>query len=150
MNLLVAFSAGLIFALGLIVSGMVNPAKVLGFLDVAGAWDPTLVMVMLGALAVTVPAFQLILRRPRPLLSDKFELPTKTQIDGRLIVGSSLFGIGWGLVGFCPGPAVTALASGLSEVFVFVAAMVAGMAVHKVVLQRSDGTKLTKATHSIS
>jgi uncharacterized protein len=123
--------AGALFGLGLAVSGMVSPAKIIGFLDFAGDWDPTLAFVMGGALLVTIPAFRLILRRPRPVLADEFDLPTKKEVDSRLLAGSAIFGIGWGLAGFCPGPAVTALASGLAPVFAFVAAMVAGMAVYK-------------------
>jgi uncharacterized protein len=131
LKMLVNLFAGTLFSLGLAISGMVDPAKVIGFLDVAGDWDPTLVFVMGGALLVTIPAFRLILKRPRPVLADKFELPTNKDVDARLLWGSALFGIGWGLAGFCPGPAVTALASGLMPVFVFVAAMVVGMAVYK-------------------
>jgi len=129
--LLVALFSGVLFGLGLVVSGMVNPAKVLGFLDVAGDWDPTLAFVMGGALLVAVPAFRVILKRPRPVLAEEFDLPAKKDLDARLLAGSALFGVGWGLAGFCPGPAVTALASGLAPVFVFVAAMVAGMALYK-------------------
>ena len=131
LKMLVNLFAGTLFGLGLAISGMVDPAKVIGFLDVAGDWDPTLVFVMGGALLVTIPAFRLILKRPRPVLADKFELPTNKDVDARLLGGSALFGIGWGLAGFCPGPAVTALASGLMLVFVFVAAIVVGMAVYK-------------------
>lgn len=131
MRLLVALFSGVLFGLGLVVSGMVNPAKVLGFLDVAGDWDPTLAFVMGGALLVAVPAFRVILKRPRPVLAEEFDLPAKKDLDARLLAGSALFGVGWGLAGFCPGPAVTALASGLAPVFVFVAAMVAGMALYK-------------------
>ena len=131
LKMLVNLFAGTLFGLGLAISGMVDPAKVIGFLDVAGDWDPTLAFVMGGALLVTIPAFRLILKRPRPVLADKFELPTNKDVDARLLGGSALFGIGWGLAGFCPGPAVTALASGLTPVFVFVAAMVVGMAVYK-------------------
>ena len=131
LKMLVNLFAGTLFGLGLAISGMVDPAKVIGFLDVAGDWDPTLVFVMGGALLVTIPAFRLILKRLRPVLADKFELPTNKDVDARLLGGSALFGIGWGLVGFCPGPAVTALASGLTPVFVFVGAMVVGMAVYK-------------------
>ena len=123
--------AGTLFGLGLTVSGMVDPAKILGFLDFAGEWDPTLGFVMGGALLVAIPAFRLILRRPHPLLSDEFDLPTKKEVDSRLLAGSAIFGLGWGLAGFCPGPAVAALASGLAPVFAFVAAMVAGMAAYK-------------------
>ena len=131
LKMLVNLFAGTLFGLGLAISGMVDPAKVIGFLDVAGDWDPTLAFVMGGALLVTIPAFRLILKRPRPVLADKFELPTNKDVDARLLGGSALFGIGWGLAGFCPGPAVTALASGLMLVFVFVAAIVVGMAVYK-------------------
>jgi uncharacterized protein len=131
LRLLVALFSGVLFGLGLVVSGMVNPAKVLGFLDIAGDWDPTLAFVMGGALLVAVPAFRVILKRPRPVLAEEFDLPAKKDLDARLLAGSALFGVGWGLAGFCPGPAVTALASGLAPVFVFVAAMVAGMALYK-------------------
>jgi uncharacterized protein len=131
LRLLVALFSGVLFGLGLVVSGMVNPAKVLGFLDVAGDWDPTLAFVMGGALLVAVPAFRVILKRPRPVLAEEFDLPAKKDLDARLLAGSALFGVGWGLAGFCPGPAVTALASGLAPVFVFVAAMVAGMSLFK-------------------
>jgi uncharacterized protein len=131
LRMLVALFSGTLFGLGLAISGMVDPAKVIGFLDIAGDWDPTLAFVMGGALLVTIPAFRLILNRPRPVLTDDFELPTKKDVDTRLLGGAALFGLGWGLSGFCPGPAVTALASGLAPVFAFVAAMVAGMALYK-------------------
>ena len=131
LKMLVNLFAGTLFGLGLAISGMVDPAKVIGFLDLAGDWDPTLAFVMGGALLVAIPAFRLILKRPRPVLADKFELPTNKDVDTRLLAGSAIFGVGWGLAGFCPGPAVTALASGLVPVFVFVAAMIVGMAVYK-------------------
>ena len=131
LKMLVNLFAGTLFGLGLAISGMVNPQKVIGFLDFAGNWDPTLAFVFGGALLVTIPAFHLILRRPRPVLADDFDLPTKKAVDGRLLGGAALFGIGWGLAGFCPGPAVTALASGLLPVFAFVAAMVVGMAAYR-------------------
>jgi len=121
-----ALIAGLLFGLGLVVSGMVNPAKVLNFLDVAGNWDPTLAFVMGGALLVTIPGFRLILKREMPLLDGRFHLPERSDIDTPLVVGAILFGIGWGLGGFCPGPAVTALVTGFAPVFAFVAAMLAG------------------------
>ena len=130
---LAALGCGLIFGLGLAVSGMMNPAKVTGFLDVAGDWDPTLVFVMGGALLITVPAYRMILKRRRPVLESSFSLPTKKSLDAPLIVGSALFGVGWGLVGFCPGPAVAAIGTGLPAVLGFVAAMVAGMALHSLV-----------------
>ncbi|MDQ3303285.1 MAG: YeeE/YedE family protein [Actinomycetota bacterium] len=131
LRILVNLFAGALFGLGLAVSGMVDPAKVIGFLDVAGDWDPTLAFVMGGALLVTIPAFRLIFKRPRPVRADEFELPTKKDLDARLLGGSALFGVGWGLSGFCPGPAVTALATGLTPVFAFVVAMLAGMAIYK-------------------
>ena len=109
---------------------MMNPAKVIGFLDVAGDWDPTLVFVMGGALLVTIPAHRVILNRRRPVLAGGFSLPTKKNLDAPLIWGSALFGVGWGLVGFCPGPAVAAVGTGLPAVLGFVAAMIAGMALH--------------------
>jgi uncharacterized protein len=120
------FFLGIIFAIGLTVSEMINPMRVIGFLDVAGHWDPTLLFVMAGALAVTVPLFPMILRRPSPRLAGQFSLPNKTRIDGPLILGAAIFGVGWGLAGFCPGPALAALASGSPAVILFVIAMVAG------------------------
>jgi uncharacterized membrane protein YedE/YeeE len=131
LKMLVNLVAGVLFGLGLAVSGMVDPQKVIGFLDVAGHWDPTLAFVMGGALLVAIPAFRLIFRRSRPVLADDFDLPTKDSLDASLLGGAALFGVGWGLSGFCPGPSVTALASGLVPVFAFVAAMIAGMALHK-------------------
>jgi uncharacterized membrane protein YedE/YeeE len=132
-----ALASGLVFGLGLAVSGMMNPAKVIGFLDVAGDWDPTLAFVMVGALLVAVPAYRLIPKRGRPVLEEDFSLPKKKDIDASLIWGSALFGVGWGLVGFCPGPAVAALGTGLAPVFAFVAAMLAGMAIHARLFGRS-------------
>ena len=134
----VALLAGTLFGLGLAVSGMMNPAKVTGFLDVAGNWDPTLAFVMGGALVITVPAFRLILKRPRPILGDGFALPTKSALDARLLGGAALFGVGWGLSGFCPGPAVAALVTRLTPVFAFVAAMMAGMVLYAWVFERPD------------
>ena len=131
LKMLVNLFAGTLFGLGLSISGMVNPAKVIGFLDFAGDWDPTLAFVFGGALLVAIPAVRPILRRPRPVLADEFDLPIKKDVDSRLLAGAAIFGMGWGLAGLCPGPAVTALASGLLRVFAFVAAMVAGMAIYK-------------------
>jgi uncharacterized membrane protein YedE/YeeE len=130
LRIFAAFACGLLFGVGLAISGMMNPARVIGFLDVAGDWDPTLVFVMGGALLVTVPAYRIILGRRRPVLAGNFSLPTKANLDAPLIWGSALFGVGWGLVGFCPGPAVAAVVTGLPAVLVFVAAMLAGMALH--------------------
>lgn len=132
--MLAALFAGALFGLGLAVSGMMDPAKVIGFLDFAGDWDPTLALVMGGALLVCVPAFRLIMKRSRPVLADGFDLPTKSALDARLLGGAALFGVGWGLSGFCPGPAVVALvpalAFGLAPVFVFFVAMISGMALY--------------------
>jgi hypothetical protein len=121
-----ALFIGALFGFGLALSEMTDPARVIGFLDVAGRWDPTLLFVIGGALAVTVPAFSLILRRPRPLLAEFFALPTKSKIDGSLIAGAIIFGLGWGIAGFCPGPALAALATGSPSVAFFVVAMIAG------------------------
>lgn len=135
-RLLAALVAGALFATGLVLSGMVNPARVLGFLDVAGAWDPTLAFVMAGALTVAAPAFWLQRRRARPLLDTAFHLPPKLTIDRPLLAGAVLFGLGWGLAGFCPGPALAALGGGQPGVLVFVAAMAAGMVLYRLVLRR--------------
>ena len=126
--LAVSLIAGLIFGMGLTVSGMINPARVIGFLDVAGRWDPTLAFVMAGALAVATPAFALALRRgAQPQLGGKFQIPTRNDIDRRLIAGGAIFGIGWGLSGICPGPAIAALGSLIPSIVGFAAAMIAGM-----------------------
>jgi uncharacterized protein len=136
MQAFVALLAGLVFGLGLILSGMANPAKVLGFLDLAGPWDPSLAFVMAGAIAVGLPTFAIARRRSRSLLDQEMRLPTSTQIDTRLVLGSVSFGIGWGLAGFCPGPALVALGMGQSKAFIFVAAMLAGMALFEWVERR--------------
>ncbi len=123
-----ALAAGFVFGLGLAVSRMVDPAKVVGFLDVAGDWDPSLALVMVGAIAVSIVAFRMVLRRPHPVLSSGFQVPKPRDIDGRLIGGSALFGVGWGLVGLCPGPAIASLAYAMPQSVAFVAAMIAGFA----------------------
>jgi hypothetical protein len=127
MKRLTAFAFGVIFALGLGMAGMTQPAKVIGFLDVAGAWDPTLAFVMGGAVLVGVLAFPRILRRPTAVLGDRFALPAKRTIDGPLLVGAALFGVGWGLSGYCPGPALVSLVTLTPSVLVFVACMGAGL-----------------------
>ncbi len=127
MPFVTAMLAGLMFGLGLIVSGMADPAKVLGFLDLAGAWDPSLAFVMAGAIAVGLVAFTMAKRRSRSLLGLQMRLPQSGAIDRRLVGGSLLFGAGWGLAGFCPGPALVALGMGEPRAGVFVLAMLAGM-----------------------
>lgn len=119
--------AGLIFGLGLIVSGMANPEKVLGFLDIAGAWDPSLAFVMGGAVIVGLVSFTIARKRTLSFLGFNMKLPTNTHIDKRLIIGSMMFGLGWGIAGFCPGPALVAFGAGEIKGVVFVASMVAGM-----------------------
>lgn len=127
MLVLSAFAAGLLFGLGLILSQMVNPAKVLAFLDVAGAWDPSLAFVMVGAIAAAAIGYVLAKRLGEPVLGDRLEVPSRRDFDGRLIGGAVLFGIGWGLVGLCPGPALAILPLGLWQASTFVAAMLIGM-----------------------
>lgn len=124
---LVVFLSGLLFAVGLGVSGMTQPQKIVGFLNVLGDWDPSLALVMLGAASVYFALHILILRRPAPLFGSRFVLPTRREIDQPLVLGAALFGIGWGLVGFCPGPALTALVTGEPAVLIFVLAMATGM-----------------------
>jgi len=130
---LCAFIAGLAFGIGLLVSGMANPAKVLGFLDLAGRWDPTLALVMAGAVVVGLVGFAIAGKRQTTLLGVPMQLPATRVIDRRLILGSVTFGIGWGLAGFCPGPALVALGAGQFKALVFVAAMVAGMFVFELI-----------------
>jgi len=130
-TVLASFVAGTLFGLGLTVSRMIDPAKVLGFLDVTGDWDPSLALVMVGALTVMTIAYRLVARRAAPLLADSFKIPTRQDIDGRIVSGAVLFGVGWGLVGLCPGPAISGLALGRYEVALFVPAMLVGMAVQR-------------------
>lgn len=126
---LIAFASGLVFGLGLIVSGMANPAKVLGFLDIAGSWDPSLAFVMGGAVLVTAAGFAVLRRRRASLSGEPMRWPAASRIDLRLAAGSLAFGAGWGLAGFCPGPALVAASAGVTEALIFVAAMLAGMGV---------------------
>ena len=127
MKLVVAALAGALFGAGLLLSGMTDPAKVLGFLDVTGAWDPALAFVMVGAIAVHAIGYQLVRRRPRPLLEGAFHLPPQCAVDRRLLVGAAIFGVGWGLAGFCPGPGLVAAASGATQALVFAGGMAVGM-----------------------
>ena len=129
--LVVAGISGLLFGAGLTLSEMVNPARVLGFLDLAGRWDPTLAFVMGGALLVSIPGYQIVLRMRKPVVAEQFGLPQKTVLDRQLLGGATLFGIGWGLVGLCPGPAVAALSTLDIRVMAFVVAMLAGFLTHR-------------------
>ncbi len=128
-----AFVAGLIFSTGLAISGMTQPGKVTAFLDLFGNWDPSLAFVMMGAIAIYAVLYRIIRHRTVPLYAAAFSVPTRSGLDARLIGGAALFGVGWGLGGFCPGPAVTSLASGQSSVIIFAAAMVAGMFLYQFV-----------------
>ena len=131
MKLFYAITTGLIFGVGIAVSGMMDPAKVLNFFDVAGTWDPSLAFVMGGAIMVTMPGFWLVQKRKTPLFHDVFHLPTRTDFDARLVVGAATFGIGWGLGGFCPGPALTSLPLAASGTLFFVPAMLVGIVIAK-------------------
>lgn len=121
------FFVGLLFGWGLLISGMTDPGKVIGFLDLAGAWDPSLALVMGGAIAVGIVAFATARKRTTSLLGGALHLPARKDIDRRLVIGSLLFGAGWGLAGFCPGPAIVSMAAGEAKALLFVAAMLAGM-----------------------
>lgn len=128
-----SFVAGLVFGIGLLVSGMANPEKVLGFLDIAGAWDPSLALVMAGAILVGMVAFTIARKRHRSFLGFDMKLPGTSVIDKRLVGGGLLFGAGWGLAGFCPGPGIVAMGAGEFKALVFVASMVAGMAIYQAI-----------------
>lgn len=145
MFILSAFAAGLLFGLGLVVSQMVNPAKVLAFLDVAGSWDPSLALVMLGAIVASGAGYLFAKRQSVPILDVKFEIPTRQDFDARLLGGAALFGVGWGLVGLCPGPAIAILPLGFWQAILFVASMLAGMAVFAAFpVNRASTPQLTK------
>jgi uncharacterized membrane protein YedE/YeeE len=132
-----AFAAGLLFGIGLIVSGMTDPAKVLDFLDLAGRWDPSLALVMAAAIAVAAPAYRAARARPRALLGEPIQLPAARRVDRPLVLGSLAFGAGWGIAGYCPGPALVAAGSGREKALVFAAAMLAGMALYTVLERRA-------------
>jgi len=136
MHFATAALAGVIFGIGLLFSGMANPAKVLGFLDLAGAWDPSLAMVMAGAIAVGLGGFTYARRRTVTLLDLPMQLPTANEIDKKLIIGSAIFGIGWGLAGICPGPALVTLAMGIPQAMAFVVAMLVGMQLSHIIQKR--------------
>lgn len=133
MRLIVSYLIGLVFGVGISISGMANPAKVLNFFDIAGAWDPSLVFVMGGAVVVTFIGYRFVLKRPAPTLAATFQLPTKRELDLPLIGGSAVFGVGWGIAGFCPGGALPALGTGRSEVLIFVAALLVGIIAAKLI-----------------
>ncbi|MBQ5938938.1 MULTISPECIES: DUF6691 family protein [unclassified Massilia] len=145
MHILSALIVGLVFGIGLIVSGMTDPSKVLGFLDLAGNWDPSLAFVMGGAILVGLLAFRVAGRRERSLLGEAMRLPSATRIDRRLVLGSLAFGAGWGLAGYCPGPALASLASGSAKPLVFTAAMVAGMGVFELLERLGAARAAAKA-----
>lgn len=128
---LVALCSGLVFGIGLIVAGMADPGKVIGFLDLTGVWDPSLALVMGGAIIVGLGAFALARRRARSLLGEPMRLPGKRAIDGRLILGAALFGVGWGLSGICPGPALVLVGSGMAKGLLFTMAMIVGMGLYE-------------------
>ena len=142
MQVIIALIVGLVFGIGLIVSGMTDPSKVIGFLDLAGLWDPSLGFVMGGAILVGLLAFPLAAGRERSLLGDAMRLPTSTLIDRRLVLGGLAFGAGWGLAGYCPGPALASLASGNAKPLIFSAAMLAGMAVFELIERLRARAKL--------
>ena len=146
MNILTSFLAGLVFGLGLIVSGMANPAKVLGFLDLTGRWDPSLGFVMAGAIAVGAIAFAVTRSRTSSLLGEVMRMPAARHIDRRLIGGGLLFGIGWGIAGFCPGPGLVAIGMGEPKAVAFVVAMLAGMGVFELVERRAPAPRTAEVS----
>ena len=127
MNIISAFIAGVIFSIGLVISGMTNPQNIIGFLDITGAWNPALILVLAAAVLVTGIGYRLVWQRQQPLFATDFSVPTNRIVDGHLLTGAAIFGIGWGLVGLCPGPALSSLISGNSSVLIFIAAMLMGM-----------------------
>ena len=153
MTILFQFIIGLIFGFGLLLSGMSDPAKVLNFLDFAGigsgTWDPSLAFVMAGAIAVTFVGFEWVLRQPRPLFGEKFHLPTKQELDLRIVSGPAIFGVGWGLAGFCPGPALTALGFGSRAAVIFVAAMIVGMLLARWLADHPSPSRIATPADSI-
>ncbi|MCH7311529.1 YeeE/YedE family protein [Acinetobacter sp. ANC 4805] len=136
MKNILAFIFGSLFALGLLISGMSNPEKVLGFLDILGQWDISLMFVMMGAIIVAIIPFQKAIRNPKTIFGEEISLPMNTHIDKKLIVGSSLFGVGWGIAGICPAPAITLIGLGYSQAWYFIAAMLLGMSVHRLWSER--------------
>jgi uncharacterized membrane protein YedE/YeeE len=145
MTLIASLLAGLVFGLGLIVSGMADPAKVLGFLDLTGAWDSSLAFVMAGAIAVAAPSFVVARKRSVSYLGATMKLPTSRDIDGRLVIGSVVFGVGWGVAGFCPGPGLVALGMGELKALVFVLTMLLGMGTFELLERRGRKASLQPA-----
>ena len=141
-SLATAALAGAVFAAGLMASGMTDPSRIIAFLDISHAWDPRLAFVMGGALGThALLRFMILRRRARPLLAERFESPTGSRVDARLLGGAALFGVGWGIAGYCPGPAITALASGASSPLLFVAAMLGGMALARWGMARASARR---------
>jgi uncharacterized membrane protein YedE/YeeE len=134
----IAFFVGLLFGLGLIISGMTNPAKILNFLDLTGTWDPSLALVMFGAILVGSGGFAMAKKRQRSLLGAPMQLPTATRLDKRLLIGSLIFGIGWGIAGFCPGPAIVSAAAGQAKAWIFIGAMLVGIILHRMIERRNS------------
>lgn len=148
MKLFITYITGLVFGIGISVSGMANPAKVLNFFDVFGTWDPSLAFVMGGALVVTAIGYKFVFRRAAPIFEPTFNVPTNQSIDVKLVGGSAVFGIGWGIAGFCPGGAIPALGTGRPEVFIFFAALVAGIVLARFLIGLNLGKASGEATPS--
>jgi uncharacterized membrane protein YedE/YeeE len=147
---LIALAAGSLFGAGLTVSGMVDPGRVRGFLDIAGTWDPTLAFVMIGAILPMALAWWLASRRERPVAADRFHLPNTSPVDLRLIAGAALFGVGWGIAGLCPGPAIADLVLRPAEAGVFVLSLIAGFALHHGLLAGGDRRPSPRPVHEVS
>ncbi|MAZ85066.1 MAG: permease [Hoeflea sp.] len=145
MRLIAAYIIGLVFGTGIALSGMANPAKVLNFFDIAGSWDPSLIFVMGGALVTTFIGYRLVFGRPAPILAEAFQVPVSRTVDARLLGGSAVFGIGWGIAGFCPGGALPALGTGRWEVFAFTAAVIAGILLARFLQSRGESARRATA-----
>ncbi|MBU2532244.1 MAG: YeeE/YedE family protein [Alphaproteobacteria bacterium] len=150
MRIFVSYLIGLLFGLGIVVSGMVNPAKVINFFDVFGTWDPSLAFVMGGALITTLIGYRIVLKRSDPLFEPRFKLPVSSRVDARLLAGAAVFGVGWGIAGFCPGGAVPAIGTGRSEVFVFFAGLLPGLIATRFLLARWDDRRAQASAADLS
>jgi len=144
MRLIFIFFTGLVFGSGISLSGMIDPAKVLNFFDLAGSWDPSLMFVMAGALVVTFIGYRLVWQRPASLLGGSFQLPTATEVDRNLVIGAALFGVGWGIAGFCPGAAIPAIGTGRWEVLLFLFSVIAGFSLRRIVGKTNWGVKVAQ------